>query len=421
MELKLTGKGGKFLNSNFNLSKWNASKLGKVQVPAKIKRAENDTDGSFVIDAIDIDWGGLAFNYLVTDENGNFIPKATKFSDDANEGKEQPIGIVSTGQLLDLIGKSLASLGRRVNLLTTSYIGDFSFLTTIENIIEEIKTGEGGADLLGTLIDKLKDLDGQTVKEYVDGKFNTVNDKLNIGNQTVTQYVTNYVNSQLRINGVEKYVTRDEFEAFAASLLSDELSYIGDELSYIHGAVNQQINTVSEKVTNLENKVNNLHKVAKTGNYNDLNNKPTIYSPNQLKNYGFVTNNDVQDIIQNVTESNNKVNIEYDENTTTLYFNTDGNYAPITPIYTFTAIGHHCKCTPSTQTFKKGGSVSVIVTPDAGFKITKFTSTTHPGVEYDYGYGLSSSKITTSNLPGEDITEEYFAYPTEEYTYIGYI
>lgn len=384
--MALTGNNGKFLNSNFDLSKWNAAKNGKIQVGTKIKRDASDADNTFVIDAVDIDWGGLAFNYLVTDEQGNFI-KATKSSGDVNEGNE-PIGIVSTGQLLDLIGKSLLGLARRVNLLTTSYLGDFSFLTTIENMINEIKTGEGGVDFLGTLIDKLKDLDDQTVKEYVDGKFNTVNNKLNIGNQTVTQYVTNYVNSQLQINGAEKYVTRAEFEAFAASLISDELSYIGSELSYISGAVNQQINTVGARVTRIENKVNNLHKVAKTGNYYDLINKPTISNiSSQLKyNYGFVDNKKLNDTVESLsymisnvecncshqTSQAQAIEIRYDEESTTLYFNTEVEVTPAPAVtrYTVKFVGTYCNVNPSVAVVQEGKRVSATATPYNGYKLT---------------------------------------------------
>jgi len=424
--MALTGNSGKFLNSNFDLSKWNAAKLGKIKVGAKVKR-DDDANNTFVIDAVDIDWGGLAFNYLVTDENGNFVPKATKFSDDANEGKEQPIGIVSTGQLLDLIGKSLASLGRRVNLLTTSYIGDSSFLTTIENIIEEIKTGDGGPELLGTLIDKLKGLDGQTVKEYVDGKFNTVNNKLNIGNQTITQYVTNYVNSQLQFNGVEKYVTRDEFEAFAASLLGDELSYISDELSYISGAVNQQINTVGARVTRVENKVNNLHKVAKTGNYYDLVNKPTISNiSSQLKyNYGFVDNKKLNDTVESLsymianvecncshqTSQVSPVEIHYDAASTTLFFNTEVEETPAPAVkkYTVKFVGTYCNVSPSSRVVQEGGKASATATPYNGYRLTTVEN------------GVRNGNIITSNPIVDETTVRVMAEKIpvviDDYTY----
>lgn len=219
--MALTGNSGKFLNSNFDLSKWNAAKNGKIQVGTKLKRDASDADNSFIIDAVDIDWGGLTFNYLVTDDNGNFVI-TTKSSGDVNEGKEPIEGIISTGQLLDLIGKSLESLGRRVNILSTSYIGDLSFLGTIENIINEIQTGEGGTEFLGTLIDKLKGLDDKTVIEYV----------------------KDYVDGSIKYdNGVDYiFVTHEELDDIIESTKS---------------SLNNKINGVKSDMISLEQRLNN--------------------------------------------------------------------------------------------------------------------------------------------------------------------
>ena len=156
---------------------------GATKVAEKVKKGgtEEKSDG-YVVDAIDIDWGGLK---LTTIDNG--WNQETVSSTEQNAGKgENTQGIHSTAYLLNLIsgsfdqiynqigGSDAEGLRKRVagaeesiremaNLSPTE-------LTGIQNDLRLIKEELAGepVNTWTTLVDKLAYLGDVTVKKYVD-------------------------------------------------------------------------------------------------------------------------------------------------------------------------------------------------------------------------------------------------------------
>ena len=223
----------KFTNTIISETAFNAASEGKQALYTKIKRAVSG-DNLFVVDAIDVDWGGLSLKYINQD-----YEVSTVSSDNLNEGLENGAGIISSGYLLELIGNSLERLNTRISAINVGT--DPTVLEEINDIITELKTGEGPN--LETLLDKLKGL----------------NDK------TVIQYVTDYVDSIIRYGDGEytgqlKFVTRDELTSIINEIESTKTSV---------NTLNGKVNGVKSDMASLEQRLND--DISNIANENNIN------------------------------------------------------------------------------------------------------------------------------------------------------
>lgn len=318
----------KFTNTIISETAFNAASEGKQALYTKIKRAVPG-DNLFVVDAIDVDWGGLSLKYINQD-----YEVSTVSSDNLNEGLENGAGIISSGYLLELIGKSLERLNTRISAINVGT--DPTVLEEINDIITELKTGEGPN--LETLLDKLKGL----------------------GDKTVIQYVTDYVDGIIRYGDGEytgqlKFVTRDELTSIINEIESTKTSV---------NTLNSKVNGVKSDMASLEQRLN--------------------------------------DDISNIANENN-INIHYGDTNTgetdnTLYINTIGSSSQssdTTPVHKANVtINIQNGYSPSTQTVKveEGKSATWSVYPSTGFKLP--TTVTNGTI---YSNTVKSRKVTSAD------------------------
>lgn len=318
----------KFTNTIISETAFNAASEGKQALYTKIKRAVPG-DNLFVVDAIDVDWGGLSLKYINQD-----YEVSTVSSDNLNEGLENGAGIISSGYLLELIGKSLERLNTRISAINVGT--DPTVLEEINDIITELKTGEGPN--LETLLDKLKGL----------------------GDKTVIQYVTDYVDGIIRYGDGEytgqlKFVTRDELTSIINEIESTKTSV---------NTLNSKVNGVKFDMASLEQRLN--------------------------------------DDISNIANENN-INIHYGDTNTgetdnTLYINTIGSSSQssdTTPVHKANVtINIQNGYSPSTQTVKveEGKSATWSVYPSTGFKLP--TTVTNGTI---YSNTVKSRKVTSAD------------------------
>ena len=173
---------GKFWGVDSSV-KYADSFKGATKVAEKVKKGgtENKPDG-YVVDAIDIDWGGLK---LTTIDNG--WSQKTVSSTEQNAGKgENTQGIHSTAYLLNLIsgsfdqiytqigGSDNAGLRKRIAYTEASIKAMANLspteLASIQSDLTLIKQELAGepVNTWTTLVDKLAYLGNDTVKTYVD-------------------------------------------------------------------------------------------------------------------------------------------------------------------------------------------------------------------------------------------------------------
>ena len=187
--------------------------VGATKVAEKVKKGgtENKSDG-YVVDAIDIDWGGLK---LTTISDTWSFGLQTVESSEQNAGKgDNTQGIHSTAYLLNKISDSFtqiyneigknddAGLRKKIKTLETS-IGEITSstpekLTEIKNSIEAINKELDNPGAAGTMLSILDTLKGfsktENVRKYIDD-----HDKAILG--TPTDEATVY-----SVYGVRKYV-----------------------------------------------------------------------------------------------------------------------------------------------------------------------------------------------------------------------
>lgn len=157
---------------------------GATKVAEKVKKGGTETkaDG-YVVDAIDIDWGGLKLTTIKDNWGGT----ETVSSTEQNAGKgDNTVGIHSTAYLLNKISASFtqiynqiggtdsAGLRKRIKDVETSISAMAGLtpteLTNIQNDLALIKQELEGTTVNSwtTLVDKLAGLGNSTVKNYVD-------------------------------------------------------------------------------------------------------------------------------------------------------------------------------------------------------------------------------------------------------------
>ena len=210
----LNGGHGKFQGVDENVN-YAVSFTGATKVAEKVKKGgtENKSDG-YVVDAIDIDWGGLKLTTIAEWRNG----LQTVSSTEQNAGKgDNTQGIHSTAYLLNNISNSFTqiynqigqndeakdSLRQRVKAVETS-IGEITSSTPqkLQEIKENIKkindelADPGAAGTMKSILDTLEGFDktNDKVKKYIDD-----HDQAILG--TATDSATTY-----SVYGVRKYV-----------------------------------------------------------------------------------------------------------------------------------------------------------------------------------------------------------------------
>lgn len=342
----------KFTNTIISETAFNAASEGKQALYTKIKRAVPG-DNLFVVDAIDVDWGGLSLKYINQD-----YEVSTVSSDNLNEGLENGVGIISSGYLLELIGKSLERLNTRISAINVGT--DPTVLEEINDIITELKTGEGPN--LETLLDKLKGL----------------------GDKTVIQYVTDYVDGIIRYGDGEytgqlKFVTRDELTSIINEIESTKTSV---------NTLNGKVNGVKSDMISLEQRLN--------------------------------------DDISNVANENN-INIHYGDTNTgetdnTLYINTIGSSSQPSDTTTVhkanVTINIQNGYSPSTKTVKveEGKSATWSVYPSTGFKLpttvtngTIYSNTvkSREVTSTDTSFAVTVECVSLSDSPNTDGLEDF--------------
>ena len=175
------GKGNFYgVDSNVN---YEGTFIGATKVAEKVKKGGTETksDG-YVVDAIDIDWGGLK---LTTIDNGWSQKTVSSIEQNAGKG-DNTAGIHSTAYLLNLISGSFDQIytqiggsdeeglrkriaGAEASIKTMSGLNSYE-LANIKDNIDLIKQ-ELEDPTIGswtTILDKLAGIDS-TVKDYVDG------------------------------------------------------------------------------------------------------------------------------------------------------------------------------------------------------------------------------------------------------------
>ena len=176
---------------------------GATLIPSKLKVGATEEDPyGFVIDAIDIDWGGLSMRSVTSEKRTDGSGKAltptldilTHVSNDSAQNAKEDKGIISTGyalakisesfeNIIDVIGKTdetegsirkrIAANEQAINTLTG---GDTSTINNIMGKITRIEQELSYSDKVTdwvTWVDSLKAFDkGANVKEYIDTNLN---------------------------------------------------------------------------------------------------------------------------------------------------------------------------------------------------------------------------------------------------------
>lgn len=222
---------GKFLgllNSKYiTESNYDNTFAGATLIPSKLKVGATEEDPyGFVIDAIDIDWGGLSMRSVTsekqTDQGKVLTPTlgiVTHTSYDSAQNAKEDKGIISTGyalakisesfeNIIDVIGatdtadgsirKRIAANEQAINTLIggdTSTINDI--MGKITRIEQELSYSDKVTDWV-TWVDSLKAFDkGTDVKNYID---TNLNGYLNTANEYTTAKI-NELNSSFTYNG----------------------------------------------------------------------------------------------------------------------------------------------------------------------------------------------------------------------------
>ena len=201
----------KFFGVNSDYIKNNVYSLktykGATKVGGKIKfGGAEHVENQFVIDAIDIDWGGLSLTSIY--DKGNTSGKGTKNielhnidSNDENQNRDG-IGILSTGYALakisdsfkNIVGvigaqdtdtgtvrKRVADLEKSVNTLTGGNTSSINDVVNKINRIEQELTENPNVNDWVTWVDSLKKFNkGTDVKKYIDDADSSLSGRINL-------------------------------------------------------------------------------------------------------------------------------------------------------------------------------------------------------------------------------------------------
>ena len=212
----LNGGKGKFQGVDENVN-YADSFVGATKVAEKVKKGGSETtsDG-YVVDAIDIDWGGLKLT-TISDNWSYGLQTVTSSEQNAGKG-DNTQGIHSTAYLLNKISDSFTQIYNQIGKDDTAANSLRNKIKALESSIEQITGSDAGqlanirdriqkieqeldnpgaASTLVTILDTLDGFNKNNkgdVKQYIDDRDNAI-----LG--TATDSATDYT-----VYGVRKYV-----------------------------------------------------------------------------------------------------------------------------------------------------------------------------------------------------------------------
>ena len=263
---------------------------GATLIPSKLKVGATEEDPyGFVIDAIDIDWGGLSMRSVTsekqTDQSGKALTPTlgivTHISYDSAQNAKEDKGIISTGyalakisesfeNIIDVIGKTdetegsirkrIAANEQAINTLTG---GDAS---TINNIMGKITRIEQELDANPnvnnwvTWVDSLKAFDkGTDVKNYID---TNLNGYLNKANEHTTTKI-NELNSSFTQNGshINATITQSSGKITEFTITESNFDYehiAGEEGKTLKETLDNRDKVVTTSLNELNGRIKNI-------------------------------------------------------------------------------------------------------------------------------------------------------------------
>ena len=264
----------KFFGVNSDYIKNNVYSLktykGATKVGGKIKfGGAEKVENQFVIDAIDIDWGGLSLTSIY--DSGNTSGKGTKNielhkidSNDENQNRDG-IGILSTGYALAKISDSfknivgvigaqdtdtgtvrrrVADLEASVKTLTGGNASSIADVVSKINRIEQELTENPSVNDWVTWVDSLKKFTkGTDVKKYIDDADSSLSRRINT---KADQSVVNAIST--KVTTLETTVGADDEHGLRQDVVNLK-NTVGDASS---GLV-LKVNTNSSQIANLNN------------------------------------------------------------------------------------------------------------------------------------------------------------------------
>ena len=283
---------GKFLgllNSKYIIDgNYNNTFAGATSIPSKLKVGATEEDPyGFVIDAIDIDWGGLSMRSVTkqTDESGTALTPTlgivTHTSYDSAQNTKEDKGIISTGyalakisesfeNIIDVIGKTdetdgsirkrIAANEKVINTLTggdTSTINDI--MGKITRIEEELSYSDKVTDWV-TWVDSLKAFEkGTNVKKYID---DNLNGYLNTANENTTAKI-NELNSSFVHNGshINATITQSKGKITAFTITESNFDYehiAGEVGKTLKETLDDRDKTVATSLNDLNGRITDI-------------------------------------------------------------------------------------------------------------------------------------------------------------------
>ena len=263
---------------------------GATSIPSKLKVGATEEDPyGFVIDAIDIDWGGLSMRSVTsekqTDQSGKVLTPTlgivTHISHDSAQNAKKDEGIISTGyalakisesfeNIIDAIGKTdetegsirkrIAANEQAINTLTG---GDTSTINNIMGKITRIEQELSYSDKVTdwvTWVDSLKAFDkGADVKEYID---TNLNGYLNTAKDYTTTKI-NELNSSFAQNGshINATITQSNGKITEFTITESNFDYehiAGEEGKTLKATLDDRDKTVTASLNDLNGRIKGI-------------------------------------------------------------------------------------------------------------------------------------------------------------------
>ena len=291
MEREDKGKFLGLLNSKYIAEGYyNNTFAGATSIPSKLKVGATEEDPyGFVIDAIDIDWGGLSMRSVTsekqTDQSGKVLTPTlgivTHISHDSAQNAKKDEGIISTGyalakisesfeNIIDAIGKTdetegsirkrIAANEQAINTLTG---GDTSTINNIMGKITRIEQELSYSDKVTdwvTWVDSLKAFDkGADVKEYID---TNLNGYLNTAKDYTTTKI-NELNSSFAQNGshINATITQSNGKITEFTITESNFDYehiAGEEGKTLKATLDDRDKTVTTSLNDLNGRIKGI-------------------------------------------------------------------------------------------------------------------------------------------------------------------
>lgn len=269
---------------------------GSTLIPSKLKVGATEEDPyGFVIDAIDIDWGGLSMRSVTsekqTDKSGQALTPTlgivTHLSYDSAQNAKQDEGIISTGyalakisesfeNIIDVIGKTdetegsirkrIAANEQAINTLTG---GDTSTINNIMGKITRIEQELSYSDNVNdwvTWVDSLKSFNkGADVKNYID---TNLTGYLGRANEYTTTKI-NELNSSFTQNGshINATITQSSGKITEFTITESNFDYehiAGEAGKTLKATLDDRDKVVTSSLNDLNGRIKNIEDIYAT-------------------------------------------------------------------------------------------------------------------------------------------------------------